>query len=264
MAVPDFQSMMLPFLEITGDGQVHTTSEVIQRLADGFQLSQEDREELLPSGTQRRLNNRVKWVAAHFRKAGLIESMGPGKFKITSRGQSILASTPQKIDMKFLIQFPGYFEFISGGKPEPGIAAPKPTPVDVEQTPEELIDVTHRQLEEGLAQQLLDKVLSLSPTFFEQLVVDLLLKMGYGGSPEAGQRLGKSDRRNDQSRCLGAGCRLHPSEAMAGRSRSSRPAGLHREPRRQQGGQGRDYHHVDILPRRDCLRWYRFEADRAH
>ena len=192
MAVPDFQTMMLPFLEITGDAEVHTTSEVIDKIARRFELSQEDREELLPSGTQRRLNNRVNWVAAHFRKAGLVESMGSGKFRITPRGLSVLADPPAKLDMKFLSQYPGYIEFISGGKPDSVSASSQPTPVDVEQTPEELIDVTHRQLEEGLAQQLLDKVLSLSPTFFEQLVVDLLLKMGYGGAPEAGQRLGKS------------------------------------------------------------------------
>lgn len=191
MAVPDFQSLLLPMLRITEDRAEHTTAEVSERLAMEFALSAEDREELLPSGTQRRFDNRVNWAAAHLRKAGLLESAGRGRFRITDRGLGILNSNPSKIDMKLLGQFPEYVDFIRGGadsKTLPAVAQP----TGLDQTPEELIDVTFRQLEEGLAQQLLDTVSSVSPTFFEQLVVDLLLKMGYGGSSGAGRRIGKS------------------------------------------------------------------------
>lgn len=193
MAVPDFQTLMLPFLRAVGDGRERRTGEMIERLADEFHLTQDEREELLPSGTQRRFNNRVNWVAAHFRKAGLIESLGPGRFRITPRGASILISKPAKIDVRFLSQYPEYVDFLTGGKTaDTAVSTSVEVTSQVDQTPEESIDVTFRQIEEGLAQQLLDKVLSVSPTFFEQLVVDLLLKMGYGGSEHSGQRLGKS------------------------------------------------------------------------
>jgi restriction system protein len=191
MPVPDFQTLLLPLLRVTEDRAVHTTSEVISALAQEFALTPEDREELLPSGTQRRFDNRVNWAAAHLRKAALLESAGRGRFRMTDRGAGILAASPTRIDMKLLGQFPEYLDFIRGGgeaKTAPAVAPPS----NVDQTPEELIDVTFRQLEEGLAEQLLDTVSAISPTFFEQLVVDLLLKMGYGGSSGAGRRIGKS------------------------------------------------------------------------
>jgi len=191
MAVPDFQSVMLPMLRITEDRAEHTTGEVIERLANEFALTAADREELLPSGTQRRFDNRVNWAAAHLRKAGLLESAGRGRFRMTERGLSVLNEHPTKIDMKLLGRFPGYLEFIRGGADSRSSAAVL-QPIGLDQTPEELIDVTFRQLEEGVAQQLLDTVSSISPAFFEQLVVDLLLKMGYGGSSGAGRRIGKS------------------------------------------------------------------------
>lgn len=191
MSVPDFQALLLPLLSLNKDGAVHTTGEVIEALSNQFALSQDDRDELLPSGTQRRFDNRVNWAAAHLRKSGLLESAGRGRFRITPLGNSVLKQPPSKIDMKFLAQFPGYVEFLHGG----GDVTPSPlttlsAPAD--QTPEELIDVTVRQLEEGLAQQLLDTVAGLTPTFFEQLVVDLLLKMGYGGAEASGKAIGKS------------------------------------------------------------------------
>jgi restriction system protein len=191
MAVPDFQTVMLPMLRITEDRAEHTTGEVIEQLANEFALSSEDRQELLPSGTQRRFDNRVNWAAAHLRKAGLLESAGRGRFRITDRGMAVLHASPPKVDMKLLAQFPEYLQFIRGGGDSKSQASVVQA-TGLDQTPEELIDVTFRQLEEGLAQQLLDTVASLSPTFFEQLVVDLLLKMGYGGSSGAGRRIGRA------------------------------------------------------------------------
>ena len=194
MTVPDFQTLLLPMLRLTNDSAIHTTGEVIDALGKEFLLTSDDREELLPSGTQRRFDNRVNWAAAHLRKSGLLESAGRGRFRITARGMSVLATGPTKIDMKMLAQYPEYLEFIRGGgtdgKPSADTSSSNPSAID--QTPEELIDVTFRQLESDLAQQLLDTVSSISPTFFEQLVVDLLLKMGYGGPLGAGRRIGKS------------------------------------------------------------------------
>jgi restriction system protein len=189
MAVPDFQTLMLPVLDLAADGQVHSTSETIKRLGERFQLTEEDLEELLPSGRQRRFTNRVNWATTHLRKAGLLESAGYGKFRITERGRKVLAAKPERVDMKLLAQFPGYLEFTGGDS-----SGSKPVPVTplAEQTPEERIRTTHRELEDGLEQELLDRVLSVTPTYFEQLVVDLLVKMNYGGSEDAGQRIGRS------------------------------------------------------------------------
>jgi restriction system protein len=189
VAVPDFQTLMLPILRLAGDGQVHTSGEVIDRLAADFQLTPEDREELLPSGTQRRFNNRVYWATAHLRKAGLLVSVGSGRFRITARGTQVLDSPPPKIDVRFLGQYPGYKEFLGGGEAAPGTMPTLPT---VEQTPEEVLEATHRQLDASLEQELLDRVLGVSPTFFEQVVLDLLVKMGYGGATDAAKRIGKS------------------------------------------------------------------------
>ncbi|MEW5992477.1 MAG: restriction endonuclease [Chloroflexota bacterium] len=191
MGVPDFQTVMLPFLQLTEDGGQHTTAEVIETLAQQFHLSVDEREELLPSGTQRRFDNRVNWAAAHLRRAGLLESLGRGRFRITQRGLSVLSSTPDRVDMKLLAQFPEY-KWIAGagGDTKEPVAAPVPSVAD--QTPEEVIEATARQLDEALSQQILDTLNAVTPTFFEQLVVDLLLAMRYGGSAGAGRRIGKS------------------------------------------------------------------------
>jgi restriction system protein len=190
VAVPDFQSLMLPLMQLTNDGQVHTTWEVIDRLSRQFELTTEDLEELLPSGKQRRFVNRVNWATTHLRKAGLLESAGYGKFRLTERGRAVLVTPPPKVDMKFLAQFPGYLEF-TGGSAQPGQKA-APIQSVADQTPEERIEATHRELESALEEELLERVLAVSPTYFEQLVVDLLVKMGYGGSGEAAERIGKS------------------------------------------------------------------------
>jgi restriction system protein len=188
VAVPDFQTLMLPLLKLTADQQVHSTGEVIDALAKQFQLTETDLEELLPSGKQRRFVNRVNWATTHLRKGTLLESAGYGKFRITPSGLKVLAGNPMRVDMKTLANFPGYSEFV-------GSSATSKTPstvTDVELTPEEQMAATHRQLEEGLEQELLDKVLAVSPAYFEQLVVDLLVRMGYGGSDDAGRRVGRA------------------------------------------------------------------------
>lgn len=180
---------MLPILRLTSDQGIHKTGDTIDALAVEFQLTEQDLEELLPSGRQRRFTNRVNWATTHLRKAGLLESAGYGKFRITPTGLQVVDSNPAKVDMKLLTKFPGYTQFIGG---DGGPKSTATTVPEIEQTPEERIDSTYRQLEEGLEQELLDKILAVTPAYFELLVVDLLMKMGYGGSDDAGRRIGKS------------------------------------------------------------------------
>jgi restriction system protein len=191
MTVPDFQSLMLPLLESLVPGEM-TTRQVIDSLADRYELSAEDREQLLPSGRQRTFDNRIGWAASHLRKAGVIENNGWARYRLTATGQQILEAHPDRVDMKLLDQFPGYKEWRSGTqKALPGTNTPKLA--EVELTPEELIESTDRQLRSSLEQEVLDRVHEVSPSFFEKLVVDLVVAMGYGGSrEEAGRAVGQT------------------------------------------------------------------------
>jgi restriction system protein len=191
MSVPDFQTLMLPLLESLVPGE-KTTRQVIDALADRFKLSTEDRDQLLPSGRQRTFDNRIGWAASHLRKAGLIENNGWARYRLTATGLQVLQTHPDRVDMKHLDQCPGYKEWRSGSqKPSPG--APTPKLPEVELTPEELIEATDRQLRSALEQEVLDRVHEVTPSFFEKLVVDLVVAMGYGGSrEEAGRAVGQT------------------------------------------------------------------------
>lgn len=191
MAVPDFQSFMLPTLRITGDAQEHSLSEMIDRLADEFNLSDDDRKELLPSGRQARFDNRVGWAVTHLRKALLLETTGRGKFRITERGRNALASKIAEINMKFLTQFPEFMEFRK--RQDNKLEDANEQADRSSETPEEALESSYQNLRRNLAQELLDRVKKCSPRFFESLVVDLLVAMGYGGSrKDAGQAVGQS------------------------------------------------------------------------
>jgi len=191
MAVPGFQSLMLPILKIASDGQEHTGGEAVDLLALQFKLADDERRELLPSGRQSRFSNRVAWARAHLKLAGLLETTGRGKFCITKRGLEVLQSAPANLNIKFLMQFSEYAEFRAAPRKsnhhdgeedeEPG------------QTPEEILESSYQTLRRDLADELLGRVKNSSPRFFESLVVDLLLAMGYGGSrADAGQAVGRS------------------------------------------------------------------------
>lgn len=185
MAVPDFQSLMLPLLKIAGDGREHRLSEAIEALAVQFRLSEDDRRELLPSARQAKFDNRVGWARRYVKKAGLLESTERGKFRITERGLEVLRGNPASIDVKFLMQFPEFVEFRSvkqRGENE-----------EATETPEEALELGYQNLRRNLAEDLLERMKSCSPRFFEKLVVDLLVEMGYGGSrKDAGQAVGQS------------------------------------------------------------------------
>jgi restriction system protein len=191
MAVPDYQSIMLPLLKFAGDQKEHSLRETIEALADSFSLSAEDRKQLLPSGRQATFDNRVGWARTYLAKSGLLEVTRRGYYKISERGLKVLQQNPDKIDNKFLRQFPEFIEFQSRRSKTEKTA--KSNDDDSSQTPEEIMEEAYQQVRQDLASELLEMVQDNSPAFFEKLVVDLLVKMGYGGTrKEAGKAIGAS------------------------------------------------------------------------
>jgi restriction system protein len=190
MSIPDYQSIMLPLLKYSSDRQEHSLREAIESLGREFQLTDSEKKELLPSGQQTIFDNRVGWARTYLKKALLLESTRRGYFQIAERGENVLKKKPAKIDVKFLKQFKEFLEFqsIKSNNKEIGIEEEV-----INRTPEESIEAEYTKLRENLISELLVKVKSLSPEFFERLVVDLLVGMGYGGSrKDAGKAVGKS------------------------------------------------------------------------
>lgn len=192
MTIPDYQACMLPFLRLLADGRDHTLAEADECLAAHFHLDPAERAALLPSGQQGVFKNRVGWARTHLKKAGLLESPRRGVFRITARGQQALADTPERIDVAYLERFPEYIEFKQISRPKRAQTVADGESGD-DTTPEEAIELAHQGLREQLADELLSRLLACSPAFFEQVVVELLVKMGYGGSRrDAGERIGQS------------------------------------------------------------------------
>jgi restriction system protein len=196
MAIPDFQSFMLPVLAAAANGDVLQFGPVIQAVADDLGLSEDDRAALLPSGRQTVIRNRTAWAKSYLIKAGLLESVGWGRFRITDKGRAVLTQKPMRIDIKFLEQFPGFKEFRERSA-ETGNEEPASSPIaiasEAEATPDEMLRTAHRTLEEALASELIERILASPPDFFERLIVSLLVSMGYGGSAiEAGRAVGRS------------------------------------------------------------------------
>jgi restriction system protein len=195
MAIPDYQTLMLPLLRITGQRASLKSSEAVTLVADHFKLSADQRAELLPSGKQKVIANRVGWAKTYMVKAGLLSAPARGVMEITERGKKVLADSPPKIDVLFLRQF-AEFRAFRETRHENGNATPvrKPIASDaMEQTPEELFEGSYQELKDELIDDLLGRIMSCSPAFFERLVVDVIVAMGYGGSrAEAGRAIGKS------------------------------------------------------------------------
>lgn len=191
MAIPGYQEFMYPFLKMLEDGQEHSLRESYIRLADKFDLTEQEQEEMLPSGKQRILHNRVGWTRTYLKKAGLLHTIRPGIFVITERGRQVLAdSSVTAIDNAFLMQYPEFRQFKNKGDDQEGIMI---SPVTVESTPLEEIERNYKILKEEAKEDLLDKVKNGTPLFFEKLVVELLVAMGYGGSmKDAGRAIGRS------------------------------------------------------------------------
>ncbi len=193
MSIPDFQSAMLPLLRLAADGTEHRLRDAVAKLADEFGLGPNERAELLPSGQQTVFHNRVAWASTYLRKAGLLEHVRRGVFRITDTGRQALRTPPQRTDIRFLEQFPGFVEFRDASRKQRGGEQPPPPPGNGEETPEETLERAHVGIHEALAQEILSRIASASPAFFERLVIDLLVKMGYGGSRrDAAERIGRS------------------------------------------------------------------------
>ena len=187
MAIPDYQTIMLPLLEVAGDNEVHRVRDAVDDLAERFRLTEEERQQLMPDGRRARFKYNVAWSRTYLKKAGLLEDPRRGEFRITERGRKVLAGKPARIDTKLLQKFKEFKDFI--GKEQSSMQGG----ADPELTPEEAIQAAHTTLQKSLAADLLDQVKQASPAFFEQLVVDVLVHMGYGGSrQEAGEAIGQA------------------------------------------------------------------------
>lgn len=189
--IPPYHFLMLPFLKLLGDNKEHSFRTLIQELATQFDLTEMERNELLPSGKQGLFDNRVSWAKTYLKKAGLLDSPRRGTYKITRYGMATLAEAPPAIDVRYLRRFPSFVEFQAGD----GAVTKKADEVIMlaDRTPEEILDSSFQIINEGLAAELLEKVLEISPKRFERLVVELIVKMGYGGSVrDAGEAIGKT------------------------------------------------------------------------
>ncbi|CAN5204720.1 restriction endonuclease [soil metagenome] len=193
MAVPDFQSIMLPLTQMMSDGREYSLSDMTDALGNTFDLSQEDRIERIPSGRQTRFYNRVCWSTTHLKKAAIIENTRRGVFRITERGKELLKSNVNRIDLPLLGTFPEYIEFKNLSRNRKSPAIPAADQIENVETPEELLDDSYQSIRAALKSEILESVKSCSPAFFERLVVELLVKMGYGGTlQDAGEALGRS------------------------------------------------------------------------
>jgi restriction system protein len=182
MPIPDFQTIMLPLLQIFADEREHAIHEYLDKLAEHFSLTEQELNEMLSSGKQTTFYNRVGWARTYLSKSGLLEMTRRSYYRITERGKKVLKSNPARVDMKYLEQFPEYviFRERDSGRRR---SRDKETTEDIAQkTPEETLEDAYQEIRDTLAQDLLALVKQSKPVFFERLVVELLVKMGYGGS----------------------------------------------------------------------------------
>lgn len=194
--IPNYEEIMLPLLKLLGDGKEHSLQEADDILSAQFKLTEEERRHLIPSATQPTFRNRLGWAKAYMKKAGLLDSPKRAIYVITERGKDLLKENPTEINAQFLTRYPEFREFksVKKTKDSGGIATNGNQPEIIPgKTPEESLEDAYQILHSELARELLSVIKSCSPAFFEKLIVDLLIKMGYGGSRvDAGQALGRS------------------------------------------------------------------------
>jgi len=191
MAILDFQTVMLPLIQHCQDGQEHSISDTVDALAKHFKLTEEERKALLPSGVQEVFKNRVAWAKSHLKMADLLSNPRRGIYQITARGQEVLAKVPSALNLRFLHQFPEYQAFRATHRQR----AEEPDEAETNHgaTPEEALETAYAKIRDDLAADILQRLKTCSPTFFERLVVEVIVKMGYGGSrQDAGKAIGKS------------------------------------------------------------------------
>jgi restriction system protein len=180
VAIPDYQTVMLPLLRLAGDGKEHRLREVTDKLASEFRLTDEERKELVPSGKQGLFDNRVAWARTYMKKAGLFELTGGGEFRITERGRELLRENPAKINVGLLYRYPEFVEFRSYRAETKGVT--KVVKEEGKGTPEDELGDAYQRISNEVAKDLLEELKKVSASQFEDIVVDLLVKMGYGGS----------------------------------------------------------------------------------
>jgi restriction system protein len=191
--IPNYQTLMLPILRLVSDRQEYKYRDIIEKMAIEFNVTDAERKELLASGNQAIFDNRVGWAKTYLKKAGLLDSPKRASFVITEIGLQTLKKSPDKIDAKYLRQFPSFVEFQHAGRNDNDTESETLTEEPNEQTPEENLDKAYQRIRKTLAVELLNRVVDLTPMFFERLVVELLVKIGYGGSiKDAGKAIGKS------------------------------------------------------------------------
>lgn len=195
MAIPDYQSVMLPLMRFSADGKEHRVREAIEHLAAEFRLSDQERAELLPSGSTTVFENRVGWARTYLKQAGLLRSQKRGVFQITDVGQALLAENPVRIDTALLERYEPFRAFKARRRAKDPVAEStdgSTEGADSDLTPEDALAAAYKKLRRDLEAELLEQVKTSSPAFFERLVVDLLVAMGYGGSrQDAGKAIGR-------------------------------------------------------------------------
>ncbi|MEJ0076858.1 MAG: restriction endonuclease [Alphaproteobacteria bacterium] len=197
--IPDYQTLMLPLLKLAGDGQEHRINHSVEKIGQTLGISEEERSQILPSGGQTVLYSRVQWARTYLTQAKLLESTRRAHFKITERGMEVLKENPARVDNTLLERYPEFNEFknrsrVASDEPETTtIAGSVGSTTASLATPDELLRSTISDIEAALGSELLNRILAAPPAFFENLIVSLLLGMGYGGArEEAGRAIGKS------------------------------------------------------------------------
>ncbi len=197
MTIPDYQELMLPLLELVAKRPNLSNQDMVEELCNRFKLTDEEIRRLLPSGTQRVILNRIGWAKTYLKHAGLVSSPRRGTIILTEQGHETLASQPTRIDRKFLHQFDSFREFIRRRSDDQIASATmdyrEPLDMESHETLEESMGRIYQRYKDTILADLMEKIQSCSFTFFEQLVVDLMLKLGYGGGhKDAGFALGKT------------------------------------------------------------------------
>lgn len=191
--IPDYQTCMLPLLKFSSDEKIHTLSEAVAHIAELFHLTEEEKQQMLPSGLQTVIFNRVGWARTYLKKAGLLEDPKRATFKITKKGLELLKENITELNVKFLNRYEEFVAFRNKKNENNKNENVINDEVESNITPEESIELGFQKLKESVSEDIITKIKECSPGFFERLVVELLVKIGYGGTlKEAGKVIGKS------------------------------------------------------------------------
>lgn len=201
MPIPTHEEAMLPVLRLLGDGEVRHRRSVADIMADHFSLTPEERARMLPSGKAPVIRSRTGWALSYMKQAGLVTTTRRGWYQITPLGSAVLSQNPKEIDNDFLMRFEGFQDFRARSKSDQETAATEPSidkkestdPETVVEPPDEALDRAYTRLRAAVESELVDTLVTVSPTFFEELVIDLLVRMGYGGNrAEAARAIGRT------------------------------------------------------------------------